>query len=132
MSTSVGAWAVSAGACVLEKHFTRDPTARGPDHAMSLDPMQLAEYVANVREAERALGTGRLGMGEMEGEVRTVARRSVVSARAITAGTRISADMLTLKRPGTGLSPGDTHRLIDRETAIDIPEDTMLSWDMVR
>ncbi len=132
LSTKAGGWAVAAGACVLEKHFTLDRAGRGPDHAMSLDPGQLAEYIANAREAEQALGAGGLGMSEIEREVRAVARKSVVANRVITAGTRIAADMLTLKRPGTGIPPGDMRRLIDRETAVDIPEDTILSWDMVK
>lgn len=132
LSTKAGGWAVAAGACLLEKHFTLDRAGRGPDHAMSLDPGQIAEYIANAREAEQALGAGRLGLSEIEREVRVVARKSVVANRVITAGTRIAADMLTFKRPGTGIPPGDMGRLIDRETAVDIPEDTILSWDMVK
>jgi len=69
MSTSTGAWAVAAGACVLEKHFTLEPSASGPDHAMSLSPTGLAEYVKAVREAESALGQGNLGLSEEEREV---------------------------------------------------------------
>ncbi|MHC4696046.1 MAG: N-acetylneuraminate synthase family protein [Planctomycetota bacterium] len=132
LSTMTGAWAVAAGASALEKHFTLDRAARGPDHAMSLDATQLAEYIVNVREAQRAMGRGELGMSEIEREVRTVARKSVVSARVISAGTRITADMLTLKRPGSGIPAGDLGTLIGREATIGIAQDTMLSWDMVR
>jgi N-acetylneuraminate synthase/N,N'-diacetyllegionaminate synthase len=131
-STQVGAWAVAAGACVLEKHFTLDPAAPGPDHAMSMSPTGLAEYVRAVREVERALGEGSMGMHRAEGEVRAVARKSVVASRTIRSGTRLTADMLTLKRPGTGLDPGAIDRLVDRTAAVDIPRDTLLSWDMVR
>ncbi len=132
LSTKAGGWAVSAGACVLEKHFTLDPTARGPDHAMSLDATRLGEYIATVREAEKALGRGELGMTEIERDVRKVARKSVVSARVISAGTRITAEMLTLKRPGSGIPAGEFSRIVGRETAIDIAKDTILSWEMVR
>ena len=132
-STSIetGGWAVAAGACVLEKHFTLDCTAAGPDQAMSLDPSQLGEYIRKARAAGRALGNGRLGMTNLEAEVRMVARRSVVATRLITAGSRLEAGDLTLKRPGTGIAPGELDRIIGRRAAVDINSDTLLSWDML-
>lgn len=131
-STQTGAWAVAAGACVLEKHFTLDPSQPGPDHAMSLNPDQLAEYVENVRMAERARGSGQFGMTEIESDVRTSARRSVVASRDIPAGTTLAIDMLTLKRPGTGMTPQEMEKLIGKCTSMEIPRDTMLQWEMVR
>ncbi len=131
-STKVGSWAAAAGACVLEKHLTLDQTVSGPDHAMSLSPAQLAEYVAAVRETEKALGTGEVGLFEQQQEVRAVAGRSVVAARDIPVGTRITPDMLTLKRPGTGIEPGDFDQIVDRTATVDIASDTLLSWDMVQ
>lgn len=130
-STQTGGWAVALGACLLEKHFTLDRTAAGPDHAMSLTQKELAEYIANVRQAERALGDGRLGMTDRESEVRSVARKSVVAAVDIKAGQRFLEESLTLKRPGTGISPDELSRLVGRHAAVDISHDTTLSWDMV-
>ncbi len=131
-SVETGGWAVAAGACVLEKHFTLDRAAAGPDHAMSLTPEQLAGYVRKVREVEAALGDGTVGITEIEEDVRAAARKSVVSAVAIRRGTRLARSMLTLKRPGTGIPPNDLATLLGREAATDIPSDTLLSWDMVR
>ncbi|MFH1107594.1 MAG: N-acetylneuraminate synthase family protein [Planctomycetota bacterium] len=131
-SVEMGGWAVAAGACVLEKHFTLDRAAAGPDHAMSLTPEQLAEYVRKVREVEAVLGDGTVGMTQIEEDVRAAARKSVVSAVAIRQGTRLARSMLTLKRPGTGIPPNDLATLLGREAATDIPSDTLLSWDMVR
>ena len=131
-SMETGGWAVAAGACALEKHFTLDRAAAGPDHAMSLTPPQLAEYVRKVREVEAALGDGTVGMTPIEEDVRAAARKSVVSAVAICAGTRLTRTMLTLKRPGTGLAPDELPMLVGRHAATDIPNDTLLSWDMVR
>ncbi|MBU0719524.1 MAG: N-acetylneuraminate synthase family protein [Planctomycetes bacterium] len=131
-SVQVGAWAVAAGAGVLEKHFTLDRAACGPDHAMSLEPMALAEYVRNVRALEAALGSGRLGAAEIEADVREAARKSIVSAATIPAGTVLSAEELTLRRPGSGIAPGDWDRVIGRRAAVDIPGDTTLTWDMLK
>jgi len=132
LGAETGGWAVAAGACVVEKHFTLDQTAAGPDHAMSLDPKQLADYVATIRAAERAMGDGNVGMQQLESEVRRVALKSVVSATTITAGTRITEGMLTLKRPGTGIPAGELAHLVDRQAIVDIPPDVVLSWDMFR
>ena len=130
-ATQMGGWAVAAGACALEKHFTLDPTDAGPDHAMSLSPSQLTEYVATIREVERALGTGGLGMTDLEEDVRSVAGRSIVSSVSIKEGTTLAPELLTLKRPGTGIPYGDLGGLVGRCAAVDIPSDTVLSWDMV-
>ncbi len=131
-STQIGAWAVAAGARLLEKHVTLDRGAAGPDHAMSLDPPALAEYVATVRRAEAALGSGRLGMSALEADVRAVARRSVVVTRDLSAGTILRSDMLTLKRPAGGIEPDRLDDLLGRELVTDVACDTMLTWDMIR
>jgi N,N'-diacetyllegionaminate synthase len=130
--TETGAWAVAAGACILEKHFTLDRRATGPDHAMSLDPAGLCRYIAAVRHVERALGTGRLGMTALEADVRAAARRSVVAARDLKRGTVLRRDMLTVKRPAGGIAPDQLDALIGREVACDVPQDSALAWDMVR
>jgi N-acetylneuraminate synthase/N,N'-diacetyllegionaminate synthase len=131
-STQTGGWAVGAGARVLEKHFTLDRTRSGPDHAMSLTPAQLAEYVANVRAAEKAMGDGTVGMTPREVEVRAVAGRSVVAAVDIPAGTTLTGDMLTVKRPGTGIPASDLAAVPGHRASVDIQHDTVLSWDLLQ
>jgi N-acetylneuraminate synthase/N,N'-diacetyllegionaminate synthase len=131
-STQTGALAVAAGACVLEKHFTLDRGAPGPDHAMSLDPRQLADYIASVRRAEDALGTGTLGMSAAESEVRRIARKSVVAARRIDPGEVLTPTMLSLKRPEGGIPPNDFARLIGRVALTAIDPDTPIQWEMVQ
>lgn len=130
-ATEIAGWAVAAGACVLEKHFTLDPTAAGPDHAMSLDPAQLAAYVAAARGAEVALGSGAIGMTAVEADVRAVARKSVVAAVPIAAGTTLTVEMLTIKRPGGGIEPDQLDALVGRRAAADIPADRVLTWDLI-
>ena len=131
-STHAGGWAVAAGACVVEKHFTLDRSQAGPDHAMSLSPPELKDYITQIRAAGRAMGLGRLGMTELEEEVRVAAGRSVVAATDIPAGTRLTADLLTLKRPGTGISSAALSDLVGRKTRFDIAGDTVLTWEMIQ
>jgi len=131
-STRIGAWAVAAGACLLEKHFTLDRDAPGPDHSMSLDAEGLTAYISGVREVEVALGCGAVGMTEPEAEVRAVARRSIVAARPIHAGTVLSADLLTVKRPAGGIPPTELEALVGRHILVDVGADTTLTWDMIQ
>lgn len=131
-STRTGALAVAASACVLEKHITLDRSLPGPDQAFSLDPSMFQAYVSAVREAEQALGSGQLDMNPIESDVRAVARKSVVAAERIPAGTRIGPHMLTLKRPGDGIPPDRLAAVVGRVSAVEIPADTLIAWDMVR
>ncbi len=130
-SLQTGGWAVAAGACVIEKHLTLDCAAAGPDHAMSLEPAQFSEYVTGIRLAETALGDGGLGMSEIERNVRAVARKSVVTAVDVNAGTPLMATMLTTKRPAGGIEPDRVDELLGRMLNRDAAADTVLTWDMV-
>jgi N,N'-diacetyllegionaminate synthase len=131
-STAIAGWAVAAGACVLEKHFTLDRASPGPDHAMSLGPVELRAYVRAAREAEAALGSGRLGMTAIEADVRRVARRSVVAAMPIKAGTVLTPGLITLKRPAGGIPADEFDRALGRHAVMDIPADTLITWEMLR
>ena len=100
---TAGALAAAAGADVIEKHFTLDRSLSGPDHATSLEPDELAEYIRAARAARAARGTGEKGVLPCERDVRRVARRSWFAARDIPAGTRLTAAMLAARRPPTGV-----------------------------
>ncbi|MGE0479812.1 MAG: N-acetylneuraminate synthase family protein [Phycisphaerae bacterium] len=130
-SIETGAWAAAAGACVLEKHLTHDRDAAGPDHAASLEPAAFRAYVARVRAVEAALGSGALGHGALENDVRVAARRSVVAAIDLPAGVRLDADLLAVKRPAGGIGPEDFDDLIGRRLAVAVARDTPLVWSML-
>ncbi len=131
-STLTGAFAVAAGARVLEKHFTLDASAVGPDHAVSLEPAALAEYVRLTRCAYDALGDGRLGVQQIEAEVRRVARKTVVAACDIPVDALLSRENLTTKRAGAGLAPVQMERLIGLHATVSIEAETPISWAMVQ
>jgi N,N'-diacetyllegionaminate synthase len=97
--------AVAMGAKVVEKHFTLDCDLPGPDHRASLPPEQLVAMVRAIRNIELALGSGDKRPSGAEAQNMAVARKSIVAARAIRTGELFSADNLTVKRPGTGISP---------------------------
>ena len=124
--------AVALGAAVVEKHFTLDRSLPGPDHQASIEPADLATMIERIRTVENALGDGRKAPVASEAEVARVARKSLVAAEAIPAGTVLRAEMVTLRRPGTGLGPQDLDRLVGRTAVNDISEGLLLVEDMFR
>lgn len=97
--------AVALGAAVIEKHFTLDKSMAGPDHKASLEPDELKKMVTAIRHVEQALGNPHKTVSASELPNKTVARKSIVAARTIAHGELLNDENLTVKRPGTGLSP---------------------------
>ena len=131
-ATDTGALAVASGACILEKHLTHDRHAAGPDHAASLDPEGFAEYVRLARRAWTMLGKREKTVLPIEEDVRAAARQSIVTRRALSAGHEITVGDLTIKRPGTGLSPAMLEQVIGRITSRSIDADVPLVKDDLR
>lgn len=118
--------AVAMGAAVIEKHFTLDRNLPGPDHQASLEPAELAAMVAAIRNIEIALGDGVKRLTPSEAKNKPVARKSLVASRAIKAGEVFSADNLTAKRPGTGLSPMCWDTIVGKQARRDFAEDELI------
>ena len=124
--------AVALGARVIEKHYTTDKNLPlSPDHHLSVDPPEMAQMVTAIRQVEAALGDSRKYVLEAESVTYKYDKRSLTSTRDIKAGTVITANMLTRKRPGTGIRPKYLDIIIGRPARVDIPEDTTITWDMV-
>lgn len=122
-SLDTGAWAVAAGAHILEKHLTWDTSAPGPDHAASCTGEQLAVYIDRAHQSHRALGSCVKAPGGIELEVRRLARQSVVAARIIDEGEVITERDITYKRPGTGFEPWRAGEVIGQRAAHRIDAD---------
>lgn len=123
--------AYALGAHVIEKHFTLDKTLPGNDHYHAMDPDDARGVIEGVSFVESLLGKGELTFSSTEQAARLNARRSVVTACDVPAGTAITREMLTFKRPGTGISPRDVDAVVGKTAARDIAEDTILTRDML-
>lgn len=119
------------GAEVIEKHFTLDKTLSGNDHYHAGDPEDFKKAIANFEWIDMVLGSGEKTVLDCEKIPRREARRSLVLTRDIKAGEVILGTDLMAKRPGTGISPQYTEIVIGRTVKMDLPEDTVLTWDMI-
>ena len=118
--------AVALGAKIIERHFTLDRTMKGGDHAASLEPQGFAKMVRDIRHIEEAMGSTEKKIQESEAPVFRKLAKSIVSAVDINSGDSITADMLTTKGPGTGISPMRLNDLIGKISKIDIPADQVI------
>lgn len=118
--------ATAMGAVVYEKHFTLDKNMPGPDHRSSLDPEELKQLVLDIRNTELSLGNPEKGPTESEKENRAKLRKSVVARVDIQPDTVITREMLTTKRPGTGMPPKALSTLIGKKSKILLKEDTLV------
>jgi N,N'-diacetyllegionaminate synthase len=126
-----GALAVTAGAAVVEKHLTYDRNAQGPDHAASCDPAQFAQYVQFLRLAERMRGLHGKRVLQIEQDVRTASRQSVVAARDLPSGHLIEESDLTVQRPGTGIPASALPSLIGCKVDKPIRSGQLLTWQAI-
>ncbi|KKW09103.1 MAG: NeuB family member [Candidatus Kaiserbacteria bacterium GW2011_GWA2_49_19] len=132
LGTSIPPAAVALGAKLIEKHYTVDKTLPiSPDHHLSVDPNEMKAIVTAIRQVEQALGDGNKRVLEVEKITYQYDKRSLVSTQDIPAGMTIAADMITRKRPGTGIRPKFLEVVVGRKAQKDIPADTTLTWDMI-
>lgn len=115
--------AAALGAVVIEKHFTLDKTLPGPDHKASLDVQELTQMIAAVRDTEKALGQQRKTVTPSEAKNVAIARKSIVAAKDIQAGEIFTAENLTTKRPGDGVSPMQWYNVLGQPAKRNFAED---------
>jgi len=106
--------AAAMGARILEKHFTWDKQAPGPDHMLSADPEEMKAIVDAVRSFEVMRGDGIKKPAASEATTRINNRKSIVMARTVSAGEPLTQEHLAIKRPGYGIAPKHLQELIGR------------------
>ena len=121
--------AVAMGAKVIEKHFTLDKTMEGPDHAVSADPVDLKNLVSGIRELEKSFGTGVKAPSKDEIVMKKAFRKSIVAGVNIKKGETITLEMLSIKRPGTGISPKYFDFIVGKKAKRDIKSDDLITME---
>lgn len=128
LGTTACICAAAMGARVIEKHFTYDKNAEGPDHMLSADPSEMKFIVDEVRTFEIMRGTGIKRPADSEKTTRINNRKSVVLARSVAAGEVLNLEHLAIKRPGYGIAPKFLEQLVGKIAAKSLDADTVLTW----
>lgn len=119
--------AVAIGAEVIEKHFTISRDLVGPDHKASLEPKELTLMVKAIRNVEEAIsGNGNKIATPSEIKNIPVARKSIVAKRNIKIGEVFSEENITVKRPGTGISPMEWQNVLNKKSQFDFQKDELI------
>jgi N,N'-diacetyllegionaminate synthase len=129
LGSAIALAAVALGAAVIEKHVTLDKTLPGPDHRSSLEPHELKALIKDIRSIEKALGNGEKKPSPTEVKTRLFARKSIVTSRRIKRGQFFTENNLTLKRPGTGVSPLQWDKVIGQKALRDFEKDELIEID---
>ena len=123
--------AVTMGAVVIEKHFTLNKNLPGPDHKASLEPEELKRMVKAIRDVEKALGNGVKKPTKGEKKIAKAVRKSIIARVDIPVGSRITKEMLTIKRPGTGLPPKFLEKVVNKRAKVKIRKDEVISQEKI-
>lgn len=128
---AAGAWMTAAlGGVCIEKHYTIDKRLPDvPDHAMSVEPGELAEMVAACDRASVLRGEEWIGVRPSEEPARANARRSIVLERDVEAGATLTPDDLGFKRPGTGIAPSELAAVLGRRLLRARPRGSLLTFE---
>ena len=121
--------AVALGACVIEKHFTLDRNMEGPDHKASLEPGELIAMAKSIRHVEQALGDGVKKPSPSEIKNKEIARKSIVAAKDMEKDHIINEEDVTVKRPGTGISPMQINKIIGKKLMKAVKQDEVLTTE---
>ena len=121
--------AVALGAVAIEKHFTLSRKLPGIDQQASIEPHELRELVQATHDCQAALGSPLKSLADEEMETRIALRRSLVAASDIAAGEVLNEDMVTIKRPGNGLSPDFLLHILGRKLTRNILVDELFQFD---
>lgn len=133
IGTTVALSSTFYGAQCIEKHFTFDKTlSTSPDHRLSLDVSDFQKLISELRIAESSRGSSLRENFQSESEAVKFARRSLVSKMRIPKGTKITKDMLDIKRPGTGIKPKYFSQIIGYIAQHDIDEDMTIKWSDIK
>lgn len=131
LGVAVPVVAVTLGACVVEKHFTLDRRAGGPDSAFSLEPSEFKAMVEAIRAAEQSIGN--VIYGPTPSELKTIPyRRSLFVVQDVKAGEPFTEENVRSIRPANGLHTRHLSEVLGKHASRDIERGTPLAWDLVQ
>jgi sialic acid synthase SpsE len=122
--------ALGMGCRIMETHVSLDIAESRTDYHSSLTPDMFASMVADVREAEKALGTSSFEFGEAEQRYRVGFKSVIVAATHLPQGHVLKREDFAFKRAEQGLLPKDASKLIGRYLLSGVTQDSPLTEHM--
>ncbi|MDN5249899.1 N-acetylneuraminate synthase family protein [Betaproteobacteria bacterium LSUCC0117] len=129
MDSAAAMLSVALGATTIERHFTLDKGAPGPDHFASSEPAEFKKYVDDIRKCSIILGGGVKEMMPEEIEMHSISKKSVAVSRDKIAGSTIEASDLILLRPNIGISARDVHSIVGRKVKQNISRYNHITYE---
>lgn len=121
---------VALGASLIEKHFTLNRNAGGPDDSFSLEPPELTALCRDAKTAWQSLGKVDYGLKSREqGNLKF--RRSLYFVKCLRAGEVITPDAVRSVRPGYGLPPKELERIVGQRVSRPVKANTPVRWDAI-
>jgi sialic acid synthase SpsE len=130
LGTHITLAAVARGANVIEKHFTHDRSAEGPDHFYALEAAEFKQLISDSRDIYAALGAAQKEMLPSEREYGR--RDGLYAAHDIPADAILTAADIEVRRPAIGLRARHRDNAIGMRAARAIAAGTPLNWDDLR
>lgn len=124
--------AVAFGAKIIEKHFTVNKKMSGPDHKISADPKQLQTMIKEIRKIEKMIGDGKKICQPSELKNRILARRSIVTKIDLKKNTKLSKEMISIKRPAKGIEPKYFSSILGKKMKKNLRKEQPLKWSDIR
>ncbi|KZX12573.1 N-acetylneuraminate synthase family protein [Methanobrevibacter filiformis] len=119
------------GANIIEKHYTLNKDLQGNDHYHGMNPEDIRKFKENIELIEKINGQYRKEALTCESNARKQARRSIIAKENIKEGKIITENMLTFKRPGTGIAPSNLNNIVGKKAKVFIKEDELLNYNMI-
>ena len=132
LDANASSLAVALGAKVIEKHFTFDKKADGPDHMLSSNPDEMAELVKRIRIFEKLKGSEEKKPANGEKINLINNRKSIIVNSALTKGSILRQSHLSIKRPGSGIYPKYLDQVIGKKLLKNVEEDHVLKWNDIQ
>lgn len=128
--------AYDLGAQIIEKHFTEIKLKgkNNNDHFHSINAEDLKNFYFNIHLINKVLGKENKirKVLSCERASRKFARRSMYTSKKIQKNETLTQKNIIPKRPGIGISPLNSEKIYGMKAKKDIPDDTLLKWNMIR
>jgi len=128
---------VGAGIGLIEKHLTLSQIMKFEDYEAALNPDEFASFVQLMRQCHSAVGRvdpsrPDFGMHDSEKAYRVMTHKHVVATKNLKAGTKLTPEMLALKRTSSDRSIYDLREVYGKVLSKDVGLDMAIVKEMLK